>query len=160
MNKETELLLAQLATNLIKKKLTIGSVESLTGGLFASSFCSLPGVSQTYKGTLVTYDPILKTSLAGVDSFLIEKFGVVSEEVAIAMAKGGQKALDVDVCLSCTGNAGPSVQKGGAPVGRVYMAIALPDKTISFHKDFTNMSRNEVREATVALLTIMAIKNI
>lgn len=160
MTKEEHLLFAQLAATLIKKKLTIGSVESLTGGLFASEFCSLPGVSQTYRGSLVTYDPALKTSLAGVDPLIIQKFGVVSEEVAIAMAKGGQKALDVDVCLSCTGNAGPTAQEGEAPVGRVYMAIVLPNKTISFRKDFINMSRNDIREAVATLLTITTLKNI
>lgn len=160
MMKEIGQLMERLEERLIAQKMTIGTVESLTAGLFASSLASVPGVSKTFRGSLLTYDPALKTSLAGVDPLLIEKFGVVSEEVAIAMAKGGQKALGVDVCLSCTGNAGPTAQEGEAPVGSVYMAIALPHKTICLHKIFASMSRNEVREATVLLMALTALKNI
>ncbi len=108
---------------LASKGLTLGCVESLTGGMFAARICSVPGASNVFKGGLITYAPELKTKLAFVKPELIKNYGVVSEEVALAMATGGAKALDVDVVVSCTGNAGPTAQEGEAPVGRVYLGL-------------------------------------
>jgi PncC family amidohydrolase len=66
------------------------------------------------------------------------------------MARGGVKALDVDVAVSFTGNAGPTAEPGDAPVGRVYMAIAFKNQTKPFvyAVDFVG-SRNEIREQCV-----------
>lgn len=131
--------------------MNIGSVESFTGGLFASSLCAVPGASDTFKGALVAYDPALKTSLDDVPSDLIREYGVVSQEVASAMAKNGRKNLDVDVCVSFTGNAGPSVQEGGMPVGRCYMAIATAYGLVEVFQDLSG-ERNEIREKAVELI--------
>lgn len=135
----------KLISLLKEKKITIGSVESLTAGLFGSSLCSIPGASAVYKGGIITYSPSLKTSLVDVPAELIEEKGVVSIEVAKAMAEGGLKKMDVDLCVSFTGNAGPTAEKGEAPVGMVCMAIARKDKeTYTFSKIFKG-DRNKVR---------------
>ncbi len=134
-----------------KEGLTLGAVESLTGGLFSSSLCSVPGASEVFRGGLVTYAADLKTKLDNVPALTIKKYGVVSKEVADSMAINGRKTLKVDVCVSFTGNAGPAKEEGEAPVGRVHMCIATKYGIIEMQQDF-HMSRNEIREACVDLM--------
>ena len=105
---------------------TLGSVESFTGGLFAKEITSVPGASHFYKGGLVTYATEEKNRLIGIPYEAIDQFGVVSKEVATLMAANGQKALNVDYCVSFTGNAGPDAMEG-KPVGEVYIAVATYD---------------------------------
>src|SRR5574344_1623344 len=100
-----------------EKGWSLGSVESLTGGLFSASICSIPGASRVYKGSIISYANEVKENLAHVKSETIEKYGVVSKEVAEEMALGGLEALNVSVCVSFTGNAGPTAEPGEAPVG-------------------------------------------
>ena len=143
---------------LADKKLTLGTVESLTGGMFASEATAHPGASAVIKGALVTYVAEEKIKLAGVKAETIESNGVVSESVAKAMALGGQKALNVDVCISCTGNAGPTVEPGGAEVGDVYICVAYAKQTwtIGFH--FGKMlSRGQIRQRTIDTMVEMAL---
>ncbi len=113
--------------NLIKKLkergYSIGSVESMTGGLFAARVTSVSGASAVYKGSLITYAIEEKVCLAHVKPETIEKYGVVSSEVAREMAYGGAQALNVDVCVAVTGNAGPTVQSDGKPVGECHVAV-------------------------------------
>jgi len=138
--------------NLLKKKgLTLGSVESLTGGLFGSSLCSVPGASEVYLGGLITYDSKEKVALAKVDPKTIERYSVVSAEVAEQMARGGLEALGVDVCVAATGNAGPTVCPGGASVGTVFLAIARQGRveTIPLH---LHGERNEIRAEVVEMM--------
>lgn len=130
------------------KGYSLGSVESMTGGLFASSFVKTPGASKVYKGSLVTYAVEEKVKLLGIEENLIHHFGVVSKEVAGEMASKGQKVLGVDVCVSITGNAGPSVEPGGMPVGRAYIGIAKKDQKCVFELDFRG-NRNKIRKSTV-----------
>ncbi|MCR5491381.1 MAG: CinA family protein [Bacilli bacterium] len=109
---------------LAQEGLTLGSVESLTGGLFAATVCEVPGASRVFSGALVTYDPRLKSELAYVNEASIKLKGVVSADVAVQMAEGGAKRMGVDVCVSCTGNAGPTTEPGGEPVGRVFLGLS------------------------------------
>ena len=97
----------ELVNILKEKKLTIGSVESLTGGLFASSLASIPGVSSVFKGALVTYAIEIKENVCHVPCEIIDQYGVVSSECAYEMAKHGAQVLNTDVTISFTGNAGP-----------------------------------------------------
>ena len=136
---------------LAEKKLTLGAVESLTGGLFSATICSVPGASAVFKGALVTYSAEEKIVLASVDPVIIRDNGVVSQKVANAMAKGGRRNLGVDVCVSFTGNAGPSVEPGAAPVGRVNMTIATAYGLVQMQQDFA-LTRNEIREASVDMM--------
>jgi len=112
------------------RKMTIGTVESCTSGLLASQICSISGASHYYMGSLLTYSNSLKIGLADVSPETIEKFGAVSEEVVKEMAIGGRKKLGVDCCISTSGIAGPNGGSIDKPVGLVWIAIALPTKTI------------------------------
>ena len=109
-----------------EKGLTLGSVESFTGGLFAKEITAVSGASRFYKGGLVTYATEEKARLLGISREDIEEFGVVSKEIAYQMAEKGRDLLDVDYCVSFTGNAGPEAMEG-KPVGEVYIGLATVD---------------------------------
>lgn len=128
--------------------LSLGSVESMTAGLFASTFVETPGASKVFKGSLVTYAVEEKVKLLGIEENLINSFGVVSKEVAGEMARKGQNVLGVDVCVSITGNAGPTAEPGGMPVGRAYIGIAKNDQKYVFEVNLRG-NRNKIRKDSV-----------
>lgn len=137
------------------KNLTIGSVESLTGGLFASEITSIPGASKVYKGSIVTYASSEKVNLLHIDPAIIEKYGVVSKEVAELMAKNGREVLDVDLCVSFTGNAGPTCEPGGQPVGKVFIGICGNNFSKTYEFDFKgerNLIRSLSKDKAIELL--------
>ena len=119
-----------LFDTLKERGLTLGSVESLTGGLFSSSFTSIPGASSIYKGSLITYSAEEKINLAHVDKKVIDEHGVVSEETVVEMARNGKDVLGVDVCVAITGNAGPTSDIDNKPVGEVHIAVAINNRII------------------------------
>ncbi len=140
-------------------KLTISSCESLTAGLFTSKVASVPGASSILKGGLVTYFTQMKTTLAGVDENIIATYGVISEECARAMATCTQKLMDVDYCVSFTGNAGPEAWEE-KPAGRVYCAIASRNHVDVYGFQCRDLSRNEVRSYVVNEMIDLLIKTI
>ena len=126
---------------------TLGSVESFTGGLFAKEITAVPGASHFYKGGLVTYATEEKNRLLGIPYNVIDQFGVVSKEVATFMAVNAQKLLNVDYCVSFTGNAGPDAMEG-KPVGEVYIGIAIYDK-VEVYQFQLQGSREEIQKEGV-----------
>lgn len=142
------------------KKLTLGSIESMTGGLFAAKFTGIPGSSAVFKGSVVTYWSEEKIKLVGVNKETIDKYGVVSEEVAKEMAEKGRTLLNVDVCVSITGNAGPTTEPGGKPVGCFYIGISSSKGT--FVKAYQETGkRNRIRnKAVLALRDIAYLESI
>ena len=137
-----------LLRELKEKGLTLGSVESMTGGLFSAKFTEIPGSSAVFKGGIVTYSSEEKINIVGVKKETIDKFGVVSEEVAMEMAEQGRKLLNVDICVSVTGNAGPTVEPGGKPVGCFYVGISSKNGTLAKHFQ-DSQKRNVVRNSAV-----------
>lgn len=87
--------------------LTLGAVESATGGLLSHLITSVPGSSDYFKGAVTAYSNEIKVKLVGVKPETLKKHGAVSSQVAEEMASGGCKVLAVDICLSDTGIAGP-----------------------------------------------------
>ncbi|MFX0557603.1 competence/damage-inducible protein A [Maribacter sp. CXY002] len=112
---------------LTKKGLTLATAESFTGGSIAEHITSVPGASSYFKGSIVSYATEVKINTLNVPRELIETHSVVSEAVAIAMAKGVKKIMDVDFAIATTGNAGPSKGDSIADVGTVFIAIASPN---------------------------------
>ena len=113
-----------LLLKLKEKKLTFGSAESCTGGLVAKRLTDLSGASSVYLGSIVSYANEIKESLLGVPNELIKAHGVVSHEVAAAMARGAREKLGVDIAVSTTGIAGPTGGSDEKPVGLVYIAVS------------------------------------
>ena len=106
---------------LVEMGLTLGTMESCTGGLLASTITDVPGSSDYFKGGLVTYATQIKARY-GVDPRILREHGAVSAETAAAMARAARDQLGADVGVGVTGVAGPSEQEG-KPVGTVFMAI-------------------------------------
>ena len=149
---------AQLVEVLTRKELTIGSVESFTGGLFAKVITDVSGASKCFKGSLVTYSKESKVNLLGIDADFIDTYGMVSSGVSQQMAIKGRKVLGTDICVSFTGNAGPEVCEGEAQVGECYMSIVY-NKKIWTYPLKVEAERTAVREVAVGTVidTILSI---
>ena len=130
-----------------ERGLTLGSVESFTGGMFAKEITAVSGASKFYKGGLVTYATEEKARLLGISKDDIEQYGVVSEQIAYQMAENGRDLLDADVCVSFTGNAGPEAMEG-KPVGEIYIGISSKDGTLVFPYMLKG-TRNSIQEEGV-----------
>ena len=111
------------------KGLTLGTAESCTGGLMAKRLTDVPGASQAFAGGIVSYTNGVKARALGVPQHLLDQFGAVSREVALAMAQGARTALGCDVALSSTGVAGPDRDDWDNEVGTMFVAIATPEGT-------------------------------
>ena len=121
---------AALIELLQTRGLTVCTAESCTGGLIAKRLTDVAGCSSVVAGGVVTYQTREKTRLLGVPEELIEAHTVVSEPVALAMAKGALAALDTDVAIATTGYAGPGGGTAEDPVGTVYIAVATKEKAV------------------------------
>jgi nicotinamide-nucleotide amidase len=127
---------------------TIGTAESLTGGLLVAALVDVPGASAHVRGGIVAYATDLKQSVLGVDPGLLAAVGAVDAEVARQMAEGVRGVLGADVGVATTGVAGPDPQDGQA-VGTVFVAVATPESTVVADLAFAG-SRAEIRADTVA----------
>ncbi len=135
----------EVAFGLLKDRgLTLGCAESCTGGLIAKRMTDLAGASSVFKGGLVTYCNEAKERLLGVPHDLLEKYGAVSEPVALAMAQGARKALGCDIAVATTGVAGPDRDDRGNPVGLVYVAMAWDGGSFCRETNL-GLSRDRVR---------------
>lgn len=102
---------------------TLALAESMTGGQVAARLTSVPGASQVFRGGVVAYTQAAKETLLGVPEAMLAQFGPVSSEVAEVMARGVRERLHATVGLAITGNAGPTTEPGGQPVGKVFLAV-------------------------------------
>ena len=135
-----------------KKKMTLGLVESATGGLISHRITNVPGSSDYYKGSVTAYSNETKARIVGVGEATIDQHGAVSARVAEEMAEGGQKLLAVDVCLADTGVAGPGGATEEKPVGLFYLGLSVKDKTYSRRHNFTGNREQNKRDAAEAAL--------
>jgi len=126
------------------KCLTIGTVESATGGRVADRITDVAGSSDYFTGAVVSYSNNMKSDMAGVREETLLLHGAVSAEVAGEMATGGKKALKVDICLSTTGIAGPGGATAEKPVGLFYIGLATFDE-VSVEKFVFRGKRDEIK---------------
>jgi nicotinamide-nucleotide amidase len=120
-----EVVLGRLLT---EKMLTISTAESCTGGKIASTLSAVPGASNYFKGSVVSYATQAKIDVLEIDENIIAKYGVVSAEVAKEMAKSVQKVMNSDYAIATTGNAGPTKGDEDAELGTVFIGIATPNE--------------------------------
>ena len=121
----------QIKEGFVNQQKTLALAESCTGGEIASRLTQVAGASKYFKGCAVAYHTQSKTDLLGVPEALINKYSVVSKEVASAMAENARKKFNATVGLSTTGNAGPSKGDSDAEIGTVWIAIATQDKIVT-----------------------------
>lgn len=131
---DAETLESVVGAMLAERHLTVATMESLTGGLLASTITDVPGSSAYFKGGFVSYANETKVEL-GVDARLIEEYGAVSSQVAEAMAQAARRRLETDVGVGVTGVAGPDPLEGKPP-GLAYIAIARGDRVKSVEGRF------------------------
>lgn len=117
---------ARTVVELLKaKKQSVAVAESLTGGGVGAALTAVGGASDVFLGGVIAYSPAVKESLLKVEKEAIAAFGVVSEEVAVAMAVGIRELLGSTWGISTTGVAGPG-DADGVAAGTVWIAISGP----------------------------------
>jgi PncC family amidohydrolase len=127
--------------------LKIVTAESCTAGLVADLLASVPGASRVFWGGFVCYTPEAKTRMLGIDEALLEKYGLVSRETAVAMAGGALEQSGADLAVSVTGLAGPDGDGSGVPVGTVWIGAARRDGERAAAVYRYTGSRQDVRAA-------------
>lgn len=128
-----------------KKKLTLATAESCTGGVIASILSDAPGAGDFFHGGFVLYTKQHKIAF-GIPKKLIDANGIVSEEVARAMAEGALKHSPADIAVGVTGVAGPEPDDEGNPVGLVCIAAARRGReTTARIFRFKSRERGEIR---------------
>ena len=124
-----------------EKPLTISTAESCTGGMIASKLIEVPGISENFIESIVSYSNEAKIKRLKVKKETLEKYGAVSEEVAREMLAG----LKTDVAISTTGIAGPGGGTKEKPVGLVYIGIRVKDEVKIFRRELKG-DRNKIRQ--------------
>jgi len=152
----------ELVRGLAARKKMIAAAESCTAGLASDFITRVPGASNVFWGSFVSYTPDAKARMLGIQEELIEKHGAVSRPVALAMAEGALEKSGAFWAFSITGFAGPGGGSAGdPPVGTIWIGIAgrdgkpLDGKPSGCLWSDAKMllfagGRNEVREAAAA----------
>ena len=137
-----------------EKPLTISTAESCTGGMVASKLIEVPGISENFIESIVSYSNEAKIKRLKVKKETLEKYGAVSEEVAREMLAG----LKTDVGISTTGIAGPGGGTKDKPVGLVYIGIKVKDEVKVFKRELKG-DRNKIRQRAMmhALYNLLKI---
>ena len=142
-----------------EKKLKIACAESCTGGLVGAALTELPGSSEIFNGSAVTYSNEAKKNILGVKENTLKNFGAVSEQCALEMAQGALKIYDADIAVSITGIAGPDGGSELKPVGTVCFGVASKNEAKTFTEKFTG-SRADIRNEAVNFALKKILKEI
>ncbi len=147
---------ASVALAMLRERgLTLGTMESCTGGLLASLITDVPGSSDVFRGGLVSYATALK-ELWGVPAETIAQYGVISVETARAMARAATEQLGTDVGIGITGVAGPDTQED-QPVGSVHIAVVSGERTSDTSQRF-RANRAEIKQrAAITALNLLRL---
>ena len=131
---ETATLQSAVHDLLTQRHRTLATAESCTGGAIAARFTAMAGASAYFKCGVVSYAVEAKHDLLGVSLDDVERYGVVSETVARAMAEGVRRAARTDYAVATTGVAGPAGGTPECPVGTVWMAVSGPRRTVAVRR--------------------------
>ena len=140
---------------LIERGLTLATAESCTGGAIASKFTAQAGASAYFLCGVVSYSNESKSNVLGVLMSDIAQFGAVSEQVAVAMAKGAKAISGADFAVSTTGVAGPTGGSKEKPVGTVWIGIATPDKCYAVLKNCGTDRSQIISRATAYAIAML-----
>ena len=146
----------KIGKQLVKLGLTVSTAESCTGGGIAARLTSVAGSSAYVRGGIVAYQNDVKVELLGVDAVTIYKYGVVSEETVVEMAKGAMKSLKTDCSMATTGIAGPGGEEPGKPVGTIWIAAAWGDRIITMKQEGDEGRRKNIERAIQNALKMLS----
>ncbi|HUT96686.1 MAG TPA: CinA family protein [Dehalococcoidales bacterium] len=136
-----------------RKGLTLGAVESATGGLISHRITNVPGSSDYYKGSVTAYSNEVKSGVVGVGEDTLIQYGAVSPQVAEELAEGGRLLLGADICIADTGIAGPGGATAEKGVGLFYLGLSHGEMTYSRKHNFRgDREQNKQSAAEEALL--------
>lgn len=153
--KEDESIQLVLGRLLREKKMTIGTVESCTGGSLAQTLVSVAGASDYFQGSFLTYTNELKNRLVDVSKHDLDTVGAVSREVVEQMAKNGREKLGVDICVSTSGVAGPDGGTEEIPVGTIWIGIATKDKVSAKKFQFGDHRERNIQMTVLTALNLV-----
>lgn len=147
---EEEVTLEQSVVELLlANKLTVSTVESCTAGLLAARLVNVAGASEVFKSGYITYSNKAKRRMIGVKKSTLEKYGAVSEQVAVQMVKGAAMLSKADVAVGITGIAGPDGGSEEKPVGLVYIACFV-NGTVTVKEYHFSGNREKIRQSSVS----------
>jgi len=152
---ENETIESVVGKLLSKENKTISTAESFTGGKIASILSAVPGASNYFKGSIVSYATEAKVNVLGVSQELVNQYSVVSAQVAEAMALNVKDILKTDYAIATTGNAGPSKGDSDAEIGAVFIALATPNGVITEEFNFGQPREKVIDRATIKSLEIL-----
>ncbi|RZP04362.1 MAG: CinA family nicotinamide mononucleotide deamidase-related protein [Flavobacteriales bacterium] len=148
-------LVDQIAQLFNTNKKTLSVSESCTGGKIAEMITTEPGISSFFRGSLVAYATDTKTSILGINKNTIDKFSVVSKEIAELMAIASNKVFKTDYAIATTGNAGPSKGDADDELGTVHIAIASPKGVVSKKFNFGQPRERVILKTTYKALEML-----
>ncbi|MCK5637382.1 MAG: competence/damage-inducible protein A [Flavobacteriaceae bacterium] len=146
---------AVIGKDFTKNKLTLSTAESCTGGAISKMLTSVAGASNYFKGSVVAYSAKIKQDVLQVSSKTIDKYSVVSGEVAKEMAINCKKLFQTDYAISTTGNAGPTTDKTDKNVGIVFIAIATPNEVLVNEFNFGQPREKVIQRSSVKSLEML-----
>lgn len=148
----TEKILLEKATQLVsflkRNNLKIATAESCTGGMASEYITAVSGASEVFELGVCSYSAKTKNEILYVSPDTLEKFGTISSETASEMALGVRVRANADIGVSVTGVAGPNPSEGH-PVGYVFIAVSVKDKTVAKLLNIKPSSRDYVRKSAV-----------
>ena len=147
-------LAAKVIDLLRERSESISCAESITGGALTAALVSVSGASDVLLGSIVAYSKEIKISQLGLSAELINDKGLVSKEVAIAMAKGARQRLGSSWAISSTGSAGPTALVGSSP-GEIWIAILGPDRQESVKLSLNGARQEVISGAVESALTLL-----
>ena len=140
---------------LIENHLTLSTAESCTGGRIASTITAVVGASKSFQGGIIAYQNNVKTRFLNVDEIIINKYDVVSKQVAEAMVVGACKLFATDYAIASTGYAGPDGGAENIPVGTIWLACGNNKKMLSTSICLGNNRLVNVDSATDKAIELM-----
>ena len=146
MDFENKILSKEISQFIWEKGKTLGTAESCTGGRIAEAIILMPGASNYFKGSIVSYTNEIKEKILGVSHDVLKEKTAVCEEVAIAMVKGAINALGVDYAISATGTA-------EIPVGTIWLACGSADDIVTL-----KIEQDKGRELNLSNATTQALQ--
>ena len=146
---KNNILAKKLIKQLIKKKTTISTAESCTGGLISSLLTSIPGSSKAFDLGIIVYSIRTKIENLKVSKKTIKKFGAVSLETCVSMVENLNKISQSKINVAVTGIAGPDGGTKKKPVGLVYIGIKKNNKISVTKYLFKNKGRTYIQKAAV-----------
>jgi nicotinamide-nucleotide amidase len=153
---EEEVTLEQLVGKLLRaQKKTLSTAESCTGGYISHLITKVPGSSEYYEGSVISYSNQIKELELGVSKQILETQGAVCQQVVEQMAKSIREKLKTDYSIATSGIVGPTGGSVTKPVGTVWIAIATPEKVISEKFLFGNNRERNIQKTANAALNML-----